>query len=73
MNIYIYDMSSGHMPQMPPLYTTCITYSIWFSLVTCEITKIDSALALLRVHRPNAVPYVGMPWADFYSLSGSYY
>ena len=37
---------------------------------TRQTRKIGPALARLRVHWPNIVPYMGMHWANFPGLSG---
>ena len=42
----------------------------YISVLTRQTINIGPVLALLRLHRPNIVPYMGLQRADFYSLSG---
>ena len=43
----------------------------YISVLTRQRINMGSMLALLRVNRPNIIPYMGLQWADLYCLSRS--
>ena len=52
-----------------------LSLHIFFSAeeIVRQIWKIGPAVARLRVHWPNIVPYMGIHWANFSGLSGEWH
>ena len=56
---------------MAYLQQKCSIFSLNILAISRQTRKPGPALARLRVHWPNIVPYMGIHWANFPGLLGS--